>query len=396
MRKLLTLLFVSANIVSFAANLNEEVRNGYTLANDNYSGIFADIPEVREIYGGTVFKVTFDEDCPVELQSAFNYACKIWEENVLTCPPINISVSVDKIRTFGSDKALSNVRYRVIYFENELDDTYATLSTNAKYTILRENLYRNNIHFVSDIDSADFFDLPDIQIVYNEDCLDEFSYNLESEPEYGYYDFVTLALRDIAKGLGFEHSILADTSNGRIVFPANRLTPYETMIQNAMGTNDPYVAYQSCTNGTFPINITGYSWQKDDYGTVQLYAPNPWTDNASLQYFIPDERKPFTQLLTYDFCKGYVMRNISDEYDKLLPQALGWTYDVAVGGNSASTNESGNSIDVLPFKGTVSFPNYSKSINEQVVLCQNQESKQKMYPQQNGNILMSMNFASHI
>ena len=57
MRKLLTLLFALANIISFAANLNEEIRDGYTLANDNYSGVCAPVPEMREIYGGTVFRV---------------------------------------------------------------------------------------------------------------------------------------------------------------------------------------------------------------------------------------------------------------------------------------------------------------------------------------------------
>ena len=97
------------------------------MTNDSYSGVCAEVPEVREIYGGTVFKVTFDENCPVELQSAFNYACKIWEENALTCHPINISVNVDKIRTFGSNKALSNVRYRVIYFENENGTTRSNI-----------------------------------------------------------------------------------------------------------------------------------------------------------------------------------------------------------------------------------------------------------------------------
>ena len=272
-------------------------------------------------------------------------------------------MSVDKIRTFGSNKVLSNVRYRILNFDSEWDNMFAIPSTNVKYTVLKENHFNNNIHYVSEIDSAGFFDLIDIQIVYNEDCLNEFSYNIASEPEYGYYDFVTLALRDIAKGLGLEHSFLADTSAEEILFPNKHLTPFETIIQNAMGTSDPHVAYQNCTNGTFAIDIAGYSWE-NDYGEVTLYAPNPWIDNASLQYFIPDEEKPFTQLLTYDFCKGYVMRNISDEYDKLLPQALNWTYDVVSGGSSASINENGHSTNVLPFKGSFSIPNYSKSMNE--------------------------------
>ena len=112
------------------------------MTNDSYSGVCAEVPEVREIYGGTVFKVTFDENCPVELQSAFNYACKIWEENALTCHPINISVNVDKIRTFGSNKALSNVRYRVIYFENE---NGTTRSNTITVPPVAESIDQNNI-----------------------------------------------------------------------------------------------------------------------------------------------------------------------------------------------------------------------------------------------------------
>ena len=340
-------------IIQLNAELTEGSREGSTPANDSYSGLCVDIPEFREINGGTVFKVTYDENCPLGLQGAFNYACRIWEENLLTCLPINISVKVEKIRSTGQDKVLSKVKYRVIDFEDPRDNMLSTLSSRVKYTILQEYHSGNYVHFADEIDDAGFFEKSDIEITYNEDCLDEFSYNMESLPEYGYYDFVTLALRDIARGLGFGHNIYANPADQKIRFPVGRLTHYENIIKDAIG-DDPYAAYQNSTKGELNIDINAL-WG-DSYGTLKLYAPGTWSDGLSLQYFIPDDAKPISRLLSYDFSKGTVIRDITDDYDTLLPQALGWQYDVFTGGSSSSHGESGSNEIVLPYKGTFSLP----------------------------------------
>ena len=49
-------------------------------ANDTYVETFADLPSVRTVSGGTKLKTTYSDNVPMEMQGAFDYACKIWEE----------------------------------------------------------------------------------------------------------------------------------------------------------------------------------------------------------------------------------------------------------------------------------------------------------------------------
>ena len=48
-------------------------------------------PASREIMGGTVIRVNFDETNAISAtqKGAFEYACRIWEENIPTTFPIN-------------------------------------------------------------------------------------------------------------------------------------------------------------------------------------------------------------------------------------------------------------------------------------------------------------------
>ena len=353
MKQIILSILCLSSIIAYAG-VTDGNRESYSLANDNYSGLCIETPVMREIYGGTVINVTYDNSCPVELQSAFSYACKIWEENMPTCLPINISVSVGRIRTSGQDKALSKVSMPTINSSTTYY-WYASPRTMIKGIVLEEFHRGNNISYLEEIENADFFDKEDISIVYNEDCLDEFSYNLEPLAEVGYYDFVTLALRDIAAGLGFRPGFLADNSNNKIIFTGENLTPFETLVYEAMETEDPLVAYKNCTQGELDVKI--YS----TYGSFKLYAPNPWVNGLSLQYCIPDETKPLTQLLSYDFSKGTVIRNIADDYKYLFPHALGWQPNFYVGGASNSAKESGSSLNILPFKGNISIPSNSSN-----------------------------------
>lgn len=143
------------------------------------------------------------------MKGAFEYACKIWEEPLPNTLPINIHAKIGKIRGSGNGKLLSRVQPTSYNLDNLNDN----LSSRIKYVILAEYNTGSIVTFGDSIKHEDFFNKPDITITYNIDYLDEFS--LENTPE-NKYDFVTVVLRDIAKGLSFISGFTANSSTYRV------------------------------------------------------------------------------------------------------------------------------------------------------------------------------------
>lgn len=188
----------------------------------------------------------------------------------------------------------------------------------------------------------------DIMITYNKSMIDQFSFNLDETAE-DKYDFVTLALRDIALGLGIGHSIKANVNAKEIRFPSSKPTPFEKCIIDAIGT-DPVEAYKIATSG----EVQG------------LYAPDPFINGVSLQYYVPSEKYPLRRLLTYDFSKGYVMRNLKyadDEHNNywywnsVFEEDLQWKKPALWTGSGDRFDENVVSTveDEIPYKGEFSF-----------------------------------------
>ncbi|MDE6115669.1 MAG: hypothetical protein K2G49_11475 [Muribaculum sp.] len=85
MKKIITLLFT---LMLFGNKLVAVTDlEFYTFAPDSYIEKCTDIPVVRNINGGTVFNVTYEGPWSKEMMGAFEYACKIWAENLPTIPP---------------------------------------------------------------------------------------------------------------------------------------------------------------------------------------------------------------------------------------------------------------------------------------------------------------------
>ncbi len=222
------------------------------------------------------------------------------------------------------------------------------LSTRIKYVVLAEYNTGHNATFINNITNEDFFNEPDITITYNENMLDNFSYSLYSTP-VNKYDFVTLVLRDIAKGLGYMSAFTADNNIGAFHDTDRPLTYYESIIYNAIGTSDVYTAYTNSTQGTLPFVVP-------NYGTLNLYAPNIWQNGVSLNCFISDSTKKITELLTYNFGKGTVIRDIVDDYNTLFQSLHGWqTYNLTTGFNEKSIRSYGTTDNLIPYNGTITL-----------------------------------------
>ena len=162
------------------------------------------------------------------------------------------------------------------------------------------------------------------------------------------YDFVSLAIRDIAKGLGFGINIIADDEG--IVFLPGKKTFYESLIWSELKNETPASAYTKCTQGS--LNVTFLPL---------LYAPNPWQNGISLQYYIPDETDPLSMLLSYDFGKGYIMRDLSDfDWENKFQYVLDWQAMMTTGGTTNSKFENGSTDNNLPFKGYIDLSSVSR------------------------------------
>lgn len=306
-----------------------------------------DVPVLRQINGGTVFKVTYE---PEELwdnsmRGAFEYACKIWEEQLPNSLPINIRAKIGNIRGTNNMKLLSKVQSTTYDFYN--DET--VLSSRMKYVLLAEYNSGHNATYLERVTDVDFFNKPDISITYNKSLLNDFSYSLENTP-VNKYDFVTVVLRDIARGLGFSFNMTANSQKKTLEDTNRPLTYYENIVRRAIGGKNLSEAYTNATKGSLTLSVNYYK------NTLHLYAPTTWQNGMSLNYLIPKQSRNFTELLSYNFGKGSVVRNIVDSYKKIFYDFQGWqTYNVVTGPSSTSASSDGSSANIITYKGDITL-----------------------------------------
>ena len=103
------------------------------------------------------------------------------------------------------------------------------------------------------------------------------------------------------------------------------------MVKEAITTEDASLAYAQATQGSLPLYI-------DTYGTLNLYAPSTWQQGVSLNRFYPQSSSGISQLLTWNFGKGTIIRDITDNYEKLFKEGFLWISDIPTGGGSMDFN----------------------------------------------------------
>lgn len=340
MKKSFLILFLSYALCGFSQTATESV---YSYLLDEYLEIRSDVPAIRNIGGGTKFIVTYEGDWTNEMKGAFEYACKIWEEQIPSALPIRVTAKIGSI--FSSTNPISEV---IVKGENIDETGYRrefALNTRIKGVYLAEQ--EKGFYQFLKYANIDWVEGEDGSITYNKNRMDELSFSLDPQPT-DKYDFVTIALRDIARLLGFYWGKQGEPAMQILNIQGEFLTPFEKIIAKNITESDISEAYRQTTQGTFTIEI---SW----YNTVQLYAPNPWIKGTSLNYFIPDPTKKLTEILSYKVGKGSVIRNITDNYPAIFRDALNWTFTVAVGsggGGGGTTLPSPTKDDgLIPYKG---------------------------------------------
>lgn len=307
------------------------------------------LPIIRTIYGGSKIIPIFEGNWTNEAKGAFRHACLIWEEVIPTTYPIKIRAIMDENRNV-SNNTIS--KFTTVCINDFFHWTPRSLNVQVKAMMFTEKTGKYNSEFYKDvIDSLKFY-TPEIELTYynkNNRLYDMCSFSLEGVSEADKYDFVTIVMRDIAMSLGLTCSFTKNQQN-QLTINEDYLTPFENDIYTALGRNQQ-TAYLLATQGE--VNVDGY----------KLYAPTTWDRNLSLKYFIPDSTCKLTQLLTYNFGKGSVIRDIVDDNtNNIFKEILKWKGDIATG-NNTSTNgslnvlQNGNISEKLPYNSTTTIYN---------------------------------------
>lgn len=344
--------FIIVALLTSNLILAQTISKTKSFVSNDYIERHTDIPIVRNINGGTVFNITYLGDWNLEMRGAFEYACKIWEEQLPPSLPINITVGIGDAEDDTELETLSSlVLPRGQVYTMGLSAGKYSYSTRVKGVLQKELNNRNFIQYFDEITDSTFFKTPDITILYNPEILKECSFSLYSTPT-DKYDFVSLVLRDIARGLGIQSRFLKYPNSNRLMNSYNEpLSSFEEHIVTALNTSDVYEAFERATKGSLSINIT-------DYGSITLYAPSTWIDYTSLNFFIPNqnEKRGVVNLLSHEFGRGSVTRDITDSsIGGLFANGLGWKTYLATGADGTpSASENGSTGNVIPFGGQIS------------------------------------------
>lgn len=315
------------------------------------------LPLVRNVYGGTKIIVTYTGDWTNEMIGAFEYACRIWEEALPTSFPIRIDAVLDNSRTATQMSKISfNVRSHTDDGMNYPAFTNVSTWTQMKGCTFAEMAGYYDTEIYDGVLSLPMFENADFKITYynkGNKLKDNCSFSLTEDIEADKYDFVTLVLRDIAKAFGIEWNN-KNVVNEQFRINTDNIIPYEKCILDALEYNgDAHQAYLNALNGNVTITdrtMSGPSWN--------VYSPQVWEKTRSLNYFIPSESQKITQLLSYDFGRGTVIRDIAS-YDtySFFRNILRWKGDIAIGVSGTANENHVSTSDCLPYNSTIRLAN---------------------------------------
>lgn len=353
MKQLFIIMFLFSSLYVFS---EEHIIVGDNFDDKDLKNVQILLPDARSINSGTKIIVTYEGEWPEYMKGAFDHAVRIWEENLPISLPIFITAKLEEPRKGNFGKTpLSSVQFRTIDFTYEPEGWYTSPTTLIKSVLLQEYNSTQQHRFIGEISDTKFLDKPDIIISYNKNRIKELSCSLDGNM-MNLYDFVTLALRDIALGLGFMTSFTADVQNETIETMQRRYTPFELNIYRSIESDDSHETFTNATKGTVPIDLFNWLGHLVDY--FDVYAPSPWVNGKSLRFLIPQEGKPITKLLTHNFGKGYIMRDLSDcNWNDIFCGALDWRklYTTSSSSGFVDITESGETSLKIPYNGEFTF-----------------------------------------
>lgn len=354
MRRFIFVLMQVLVVPVMAQNL---IENDNYVSNETFPQSYG-LPTVRSVGGGTKFIVSYEGDWSNDMKGAFEYACKIWEEVMPTTFPIHVKAILDDKRNTNALSKVS-VETKIHDFKTEKYSYYPMTRRSTwlqmKGTKFAEYIGKYDTNTYDYVLTMDMFNEPDVIITYyniQNKIKDDCSFSIDETTDNNKYDFVTLVLRDLAKSFGLSWRY-KNIKLWPSIFDDNIITPYEKYIIMALGYYDAGMNQSTmidkATQGSLSIKGFLHSWN--------LYAPKIWNAEKSLSCFMLEPERKLSRLLSSNFGKGSVIRDINDSYTHdVFVDLLNWRGDIAVGiheGGNFVRESSQTTNNVVGYKGDI-------------------------------------------
>lgn len=321
---------------------------------------------------GTVFNVIYDNADTWELKqkTALEYAVKLWEEQLLTCyPRINLRV---KLQNIGTSLTRTQTRYYIgrNFYEG---DNYIMTGVLLKNWQIDAPDYLQNMGTDS---LQHLFENDDIVITFNNE-KDIFYWGIDGNTPADKYDFVTVALREIAKGIGIVSTVSQRGNNIFTAYLEGKATIFDSLIglnPTRYPSRSPELSnfVQSGKNRQIEIKIT--SQEKE---IMEFYVPNTFDPAASLNYLSEESAIACdAEFLKAKLPKGSSFHRISKYVNKLLYDHLGWKKTVPVG-TTSSPGQSANT-DIIDYTTGTSFSSLPNNGTQSIIQRQNDSNIQPL------------------
>lgn len=296
-------LFLFCPIIVNAQNNYLEFEEGVTTYNKPLTKIAPLGDNIRlSNKNGAVFEVE-TIDFSEEQKVAFNYALQLWAEKLPITTPIYVRAK------------------------------FANLAANRTYNVVirHENvnlpIFQNNTYFPAAFSTQiipkdpQLNENPEIDITFNS-ALSNWNFSIDNAKTLGVneIDFVTIALRAVAKGLGFANDLIGTNSSISFkVLKERGNYVYDLFCKSSQGTILSSFENKSQELKDFVTSGDIY-WNGDN--RLKLYSPGVFTKNESLNFFEDEASIDEAKQLMY-YSKFGATRQIGDKVQKVLYD-IGW------------------------------------------------------------------------
>lgn len=292
----------------------------------------APVPQLKSAKAKSTFTINY-VNFPEEAKKAFQYAVSIWEHNISSVIPINIVASWDNLQGNIIAQSRPALFYKN-FNEAPLRDVYYPVVLVEKLMGKEKNSNKE----------------PDIICSFNQQKA--FYFGTDGNTPSTQYDFVTVALHEIAHGLGISGFISDKNGIGSIENPTNSPSSYDYYIFN---TNKQQIANTSLFKSPsrdLHHQITSDKLNFSSAANVDkvisaLYAPATWNNGASIYHLKhgtcgPEE----SNLMTPFSYKGEAIHNIGQNTLQILSE-IGWE---EVSFKMAKIKDTENTSNELPIE----------------------------------------------
>lgn len=291
MKKLICTFFCLAGIFFTTGAQNYNSKGIYC---GTSAPIIIEKKQARSVHGGTVINVTYSgTKINLTMRNAFRYACELWEEQMPTTFPINITV---KTSSLADANTLAIVQPQ-----------YSSLVDGKERAYLKRQAQFGTYYWN---DWADFQNEPDAIITFNNKI--PYSYNTDAfQIEQDKYDFITVAIQAIGKALGFyfqanyeeDYLVLQENANSYSKHVVGLLQ--EKKYSDAIASSPIYLSYYTSNN----------KWP--------LYSSSSYEAEYTFSYFSVDASNEETAFMQLGISKGTAIRHIGSSMRDVF-SIMGW------------------------------------------------------------------------